>query len=99
VLIDSGASYCLFGHEVAVLLGINVPTGNLKKVGTVGRPVDVYFFSLSLSIRGITTNCYAGFLNSPFPGDSVHFGLLENLGFLDTLPITLDPQRLEIRIG
>ena len=65
VMVDSGSVFCIFGLDVATLLGINVQSGKLRKnvSGIGGGSIDLYFFDVELLINKITLDCYAGFMD------------------------------------
>jgi hypothetical protein len=100
VLVDSGSVFCIFGLDTANLLGINVPSGKLRKnvSGIGGGSIDLYFFDIELLINKVTLNCYAGFMNQNLPG-SVWVGILGDHDFLSQIPVALDVLHSEIRIG
>jgi hypothetical protein len=100
VLVDSGAAYCMFDRDAASALGIQVTSGKRTQVlGVSGSPFDLYFFDVELLINSITLQCYAGFLNQPFPAGPNWVGLLGHHDFFSRIPVTLDVGNLEIRIG
>jgi hypothetical protein len=100
VMVDSGSVFCIFGLDVANLLGINVQSGKLRKniPGIGGGSIDLYFFDIKLLINKVVLDCYAGFMNQNFPG-SVWVGILGDHDFLSQIPVTLDVMNSEIRIG
>jgi len=98
VLIDSGATHCIFSDKLATILGIgNITNGLLKKINTAGSgSVDAYFFDIYLEIKNITVSCYAGFIKGSFPLAS---GVLGGYDFLNSLRVALNSPAGEIEIG
>lgn len=97
VLIDSGADYCIFHADVALVLGISVKDG--KKMifyGTGGTPQIAYFHNVQIEVGGWPMDLYCGF---SFDMQSLAYGILGQTGFFDQFKIEFDyhNKRLELK--
>ena len=92
VLVDSGASRCLFPARAAALLGLTLEEGIQMTTHGINGPMSVWIHDVTLHIAGESVVVPAGF--SPTLTGS---GLLGLTGFFSNFNVTFDAELLECR--
>ena len=98
VLVDSGADICIFDYEIGELLGINVKSGEEKKVyGITGAQPEIYYIhSVAIKVGGWSFPIKAGFLSGL--SSRYNYGVVGQKGFFDTFVVKFDLIKEEIEL-
>ena len=92
VLVDSGASRCLFPAFVAEKLGLVIEEGTELVTQGINGPMAIWVHDVTLHIGGDSVVVPAGFSPSMTSG-----GLLGLTGFFSNFNVTFDAELLECR--
>ena len=86
MLIDSGASRCIFHADVGRGVGFDIEKGEQEQTtGISGEPTTIYIHNVGLHVGADIIRIKAGFCSAlPLAG------LLGRRGFLDHFKVTLD---------
>ena len=97
VLIDSGADFCIFHSDVALVLGLPVTRGKkMTFYGTGGSPQVAYFHTIQIEIGGWPMDLYCGF---SYDMQSLPYELLGQTGLFDRFKVEFDyhNKRIELK--
>ena len=95
VLVDSGASSCVFHAGIAEEIGINIESGQKAPLrGVIGEAGQQFFHSVSLVIAGHEFKSKVGFSDDL----KMPFGLLGQVGFFDQFRVCFDFPKKEFEI-
>ncbi len=83
--IDTGATFCLFRAELATELGLDLPSGELKRFRTANSHFEAYGHEVELSVLGLTTFSIVYF----FADSSINKNVLGRIGWLDRVRLGL----------
>lgn len=83
--IDTGATFCLFRAELATELGLDLPSGELKRFRTANSNFEAYGHEVELSVLGLTTYSIVYF----FADASINKNVLGRIGWLDRVRLGL----------
>ncbi len=96
VLIDSGADVCIFGSDIAEILGIDLFSGHKGIVmGVTGEKEDCYVHDIEIEIGGHNLKIPVCFLLKM--SDSGH-GIVGQIGFFDNFIVKFDLLKEEIEL-
>jgi len=85
-LVDSGATICIFHHEIAKAIGLKIENGRKEQMNGIGGPQDVWMHPVQLFVGGELLEIEAGFAKTlPVAG------ILGRKGFFQFFKITFDP--------
>ena len=89
VLVDSGASDCIFHADTARSIGINLESGRKEIRNGIGGSQEIWIHTIQLYIGAEMLSIEAGFAKTlPVAG------LLGRKGFFENFKITFDPSSL-----
>jgi hypothetical protein len=77
--VDTGASFCLFGGEIADALGLDLESGIRKRFRTANSGFDAFGHDVELSVLGVVTNAVVYFFADP----TIDKNVLGRIGWLD----------------
>ncbi len=77
--VDTGASYCLFGTEIAEALGLDLTAGILKRFRTANSGFEAYGHEVEITALGVATSSVVYFFTDPLIDKNV----LGRTGWLD----------------
>jgi predicted aspartyl protease len=77
--VDTGASFCMFGAEIAEALGLNPETGTRTRFRTANSRFEAFGHEVELSVLGIVTNAMVYFFADP----TIDKNVLGRIGWLD----------------
>ena len=83
--IDSGATFRLFRAELAMSLGLDLTSGDLKRFRTANSNIDAYGHEVELSVLGLTTFSTVYF----FANTAINKNVLGRVGWLDRVRLGL----------
>ena len=83
--VDTGASFCVFGAEVAEALGLDLTGGVRKRFRTANSGFEAYGHDVELTVLGIVTNATVYFFADPLIDKNV----LGRTGWLDRVHLGL----------
>jgi hypothetical protein len=63
--VDTGASFCLFGAEIAQALGLDLEGGIRKRFRTANSGFDAFGHEVELSVLGVVTSSTVYFFADP----------------------------------
>ena len=89
--VDTGASFCLFGSEIAEALGFDLTSGMRKRFRTANSSFDAYGHGVELHALGVATHSFIYFFADPM----IDRNVLGRTGWLDRIrlgPIHHDNQ-------
>ncbi len=96
VLVDSGADFCIFDAQIGELLGIDVESGVVQKVGGITGDVQLYFLhTVTLRVGGWPYTTAVGFLPAIA---KIGYGVVGQNGFFDRFIVTFDYDKEEIEL-
>lgn len=86
-LIDSGATYCIFHHDIGKAVGFDIEKGEKEEtVGVSGKPSVIYLHNISLFVLGGMIR-----IRGAFSREIPVAGVLGRKGFFEHFKITFDP--------
>jgi hypothetical protein len=86
VLIDTGASRCIFHSQIGRSVGFDIESGEEEQtLGVSGEPTKLYLHHVSIYVMGVIVPIVAGFC-----ADIPLAGLLGRRGFLEHFKFTFD---------
>jgi len=77
--VDTGASFCLFGAEIAEALGLDLGGGILKRFRTANSGFDAFGHEVVISVFGVATTSVVYFFADPM----IEKNVLGRIGWLD----------------
>ena len=77
--VDTGASYCVFGTEIAEALGLDLTSGIRKRFRTANSVFDAYGHEVELQVLGLATHSLIYFFADPM----IDRNVLGRTGWLD----------------
>ena len=83
--VDTGASFCLFGTEIAEALGLNLTTGIHKRFQTAISGFEAYGHEVNLTVLGVATQSTVYFFADPM----IEKNVLGRTGWLDRVRLGL----------
>jgi hypothetical protein len=83
--VDTGASFCLFGNEIADALGLDLASGIRKRFRTANSVFDAYGHEVELQALGFATYSLIYFFADPMIDKNV----LGRTGWLDRVRVGL----------
>ena len=83
--VDTGASFCLFGTEIAETLGLDLTSGILKRFRTANSGFEAYGHEVELTVLGVATQSIVYFFADPMIDKNV----LGRTGWLDRVRLGL----------
>jgi len=83
--IDTGASFCLFGSEIAESLGLDLNPGLRKRFRTANSGFDAYGHDVEITALGVATRSTVYFCGDPMIDKNV----LGRTGWLDRVRLGL----------
>lgn len=83
--IDTGASFCVFGSEIAEALGLTLENGVRMRFRTANSVFDAFGHEVEISVLGLTTNAVVYFFADPMIDKNV----LGRTGWLDRVRLGL----------
>ena len=83
--VDTGASFCLFGTEIAEALGLDLTSGNRRRFRTANSLFDAYGHEVELHVLGFATHSLIYFFADPMIDKNV----LGRTGWLDRVRLGL----------
>lgn len=97
VLLDTGADICLFGSEIAEILGIDPTVGEPHEITGVGGAVTVgTMHKIGITVPGFDTYTALAFFSKDL--NEMHPGILGQVCFFDHFKVTFDYQKRHITI-
>lgn len=96
VLVDSGADFCIFDAQIADILGINVTSGEGRKVGGITGAAETYYVHpVSIKVGGWSYDIKVGFLPNIA---KMGYGVVGQKGFFDIFVVKFDLLKEEIEL-
>lgn len=96
VLVDSGADFCIFDAELAVILGIDIFKGEEQSVfGITGVSQKYYVHDITIKVGGWPYKIKAGFLPDMPP---MGYGVVGQKGFFEFFTVRFDLLKEEIEL-
>lgn len=96
VLVDSGADYCIFDAQIALILGINLESGERQQVsGITGTTAPIYFHDIIINVGGWEYKLQCAFLKDI---GRFGYGVVGQNGFFDKFIVKFDLLKDEIEI-
>jgi predicted aspartyl protease len=83
--VDTGASFCLFGAEIAEALGLDLEAGIRRRFRTANSRFDAFGHEVELGVFGVVTNSVVYFFVDPMIDKNV----LGRIGWLDRVRLGL----------
>lgn len=83
--VDTGASYCVFGTEIAEALGLDLTSGIRKRFRTANSVFDAYGHEVELRVLGLATHSLIYFFADPL----IDRNVLGRTGWLDRVRLGL----------
>ena len=83
--VDTGASFCVFGSEIAEMLGLSLERGANMRFRTANSGFEAFGFELEISVLGVTTNSMVYFFADPM----IDRNVLGRIGWLDRVRLGL----------
>ena len=83
--VDTGASFCVFGTEIAEALGLDLTSGIRKRFRTANSGFEAYGHEIELIVFGVATQSMVFFFADPLIDKNV----LGRIGWLDRVRIGL----------
>ena len=83
--VDTGASFCLFGTEIAEALGLDLTSGVRKRFQTANSRFEAYGHEVKLTVLGVATQSIVYFFADPMIDKNV----LGRTGWLDRVRLGL----------
>jgi hypothetical protein len=83
--VDTGASFCLFGAEVAEALGLTLERGDRMRFRTANGGFEAFGHEVEISVLGVATNSMVYFFADPLIDKNV----LGRIGWLDRVCLGL----------
>lgn len=83
--VDTGASYCVFGTEIAEALGLDLTSGIRKRFRTANSGFDAYGHEVELRVFGLATHSSIYFFADP----AIDRNVLGRTGWLDRIRLGL----------
>jgi len=83
--IDTGASFCVFGAEIAEALGLTLDRGLLMRFRTANSAFEAFGHEVEISVLGIVTNALVYFFADP----AIDRNVLGRIGWLDRVRLGL----------
>ena len=77
--VDTGASFCVFGTEIAEALGLDLTSGIRKRFRTANSGFEAYGHEIELIVFGVATQSMVFFFADPLIDKNV----LGRIGWLD----------------
>jgi hypothetical protein len=77
--IDTGASFCLFGAEIAEALGLTLDNGVRMRFRTANSAFEAFGHEVEINVLGIVTNAMVYFFADP----AIDRNVLGRIGWLD----------------
>jgi len=93
--VDTGASFCLFGTEIAEALGLNLTSGIRKRFRTANSSFDAYGHGVELDALGLAVHSFIYFFADPMIDKNV----LGRSGWLDRVRLGLIHHENEIYLA
>jgi len=81
--VDTGASFCVFGAEIAEALGFDLTSGICKRFRTANSVFEAYAHEVELSVFGIVTHSLIYFFADP----AIDRNVLGRIGWLDRVRV------------
>ena len=82
---DTGASFCVFGTEIAEALGLDLTSGIRKRFRTANSGFEAYGHEVELIVFGVATQSTVYFFTDPIIDKNV----LGRIGWLDRVRLGL----------
>ena len=82
---DTGASFCVFGTEIAEALGLDLTSGIRKRFRTANSGFEAYGHEVELIVFGVATQSVVYFFADPMIDKNV----LVRIGWLDRVRLGL----------
>ena len=96
VLVYSGADSCIFDAGIAEILGIDLESGELGRVGGITGAVEPYYIHpVTIVVGGWPHNIRAGFLRNIARGG---YGIVGQNGFFDIFIVKFDLLKEEVEL-
>ncbi len=83
--VDTGASFCVFGAEIAEALGLDLTSGIRKRFRTANSGFEAYGHEVELIVFGVATQSVVYFFADPIIDKNV----LGRIGWLDRVRLGL----------
>ena len=83
--VDTGASFCIFGAEIAEALGLDLTSGIRKRFSTANSGFDAYGHEVEITALGVVTHSTVYFFADPMITKNV----LGRTGWLDRVRLGL----------
>ena len=83
--VDTGASFCLFGAEIAEALGLSLESGIHTRFRTANSGFEAFGHEVELNVLGVVTNSMVYFFADPMIDKNV----LGRIGWLDRVRLGL----------
>lgn len=95
VLIDSGADFCIFDHQISEILNINLANSTRTDIQGIGGTKNAFSHQINLSVGGHECRVDARFMKEiPTTG----YGILGQKGFFENFQVKFDYPKAEIEI-
>lgn len=83
--IDTGASFCMFGAEIAEALGLTLDRGAHMRFRTANSVFEAFGHEVEISVLGVVTNAMVYFFADP----AIEKNVLGRTGWLDRVRVGL----------
>jgi hypothetical protein len=83
--IDTGASFCVFGAELAEALGLTLDRGVHMRFRTANSAFEAFGYEVEISVLGVVTNAMVYFFADP----AIDKNVLGRTGWLDRVRLAL----------
>lgn len=83
--VDTGASFCLFGAEIAEALGLELESGIPQRFRTANSSFHAFGHEVELTVMGVSTSSLVYFFADP----TIDKNVLGRIGWLDRVRFAL----------
>lgn len=83
--VDTGASFCVFGSEIAAALGLKLESGVPMRFRTANSVFDAYGHEVEIDVLGVATTALVYFFADP----EIEKNVLGRNGWLDRIRLAL----------
>lgn len=79
--VDTGSSFCMFGAEIAEMLGLSIDRGMRMRFRTANSGFEAYGHEVEISVLGVSTEAMVYFFADPM----IEKNVLGRTGWLDRI--------------